>query len=60
MVSKTDISPVCVLPIAQMIQDDDFQTMPMETPVCGVAVGILEVALITIAKMSLFVLIVCM
>lgn len=55
MVSKTDIAPACVLSVAQMIQDNDFQTMTVETSVCGVAVGILEVALITIAKMSLFI-----
>ena len=60
LVSKTDVSPVCALSIAQMIQGDDFQTMPMEAPVCGVAASILEVALITIAKTSLFILIACM
>ncbi|KAJ7421889.1 mitotic-spindle organizing protein 2B-like [Pitangus sulphuratus] len=45
---------------AQVIQDDDFQTMPLETPECGAAVGVVEVALIMIAKMSLFILIACM
>lgn len=54
MVSKTDIALACVLSLAQMIQGD-FQTMPVETSMCGVAVSILEVALITIAKMSLFI-----
>lgn len=43
-----------------MIQDKDFQTMSMETLECRAAVGIVEVALIMVAKMSLFILIACM
>lgn len=41
-----------------MIQDiDGVQIMPMETPVCGVAFGVLEVALIVVAKTLLLILI---
>lgn len=58
--SKTDVSPARALSAAQTIHGDDFQTVPMETPGCGAALGVLGVALITIAEMSLFILLACM
>lgn len=47
----------CALSIAQMIQDNDFQTMSMEILECRAAVDIVQVALLMVAKMSLFILI---